>query len=424
MSEDVTFSVTELGEEEAAIAKALAASLLEEALIDTQQKQEESTAARVLEDVGDPVEENGSAGGLCLALSGFYDFKRFSYVEHLQPLEILERIKAHKQKLVEMEASGVAYKLPMTLRSDKNSLFFKDQIRLGKKTKHTAYKRSPKKYARIWAVMNFLSELLQAQQKVTQRELFYCMADSFENQRQLNDTIQEVVALLNVPRSSLGITTTPRGSIVGCVRLKIDGKWIDCTRVGAMGTFIPGDLELIQEVDTNARFVVVVEKDSVFQRLAEDKIYNIVPCALITAKGIPDLATRALLRRLQQANIPLLGLVDWDVGGFRVLQTYKYGSVNMGLESFHYTVDMKLLGLSIADIETLSFPEWCKLPLTNVDIRAIDLLLSAEVLTVYKEELQAMKDKGFKLEIEALNSFGLSFLCEYVVKKMIQRRYY
>ncbi|KAL6051053.1 hypothetical protein QOT17_019419 [Balamuthia mandrillaris] len=257
-----------------------------------------------------------------------------------------------------------------------------------------------------------------------QSVVFYCMADSFENQRQLNDTIQEVVALLNVPRSSLGITTTPRGSIVGCVRLKIDDKWIDCTRVGTMGTCIPGDLELIQEVDTNARFVVVVEKDSVFQRLAEDKIYNIVPCALITAKGIPDLATRALLRRLQQANIPLLGLVDWDVGGFRVLQTYKYGSVNMGLESFHYTVDLKLLGLSIADIETLSFPEWCKLPLTNVDIRAIDLLLSSEVLTVYKEELQAMKDKGFKLEIEALNSFGLSFLCEYVVKKMIQRHYY
>jgi meiotic recombination protein SPO11 len=41
----------------------------------------------------------------------------------------------------------------------------------------------------------------------------------------------------------------------------------------------------------------VVEKDAIFQRLSEDRLADRLPMVLVTAKGMPDLATRAFLCR-------------------------------------------------------------------------------------------------------------------------------
>jgi DNA topoisomerase VI subunit A len=46
-----------------------------------------------------------------------------------------------------------------------------------------------------------------------------------------------------------------------------------------------------------ARYILVVEKDAVFQRLVEDRLHERLPLVLVTAKGNPDLATRAFLCR-------------------------------------------------------------------------------------------------------------------------------
>ena len=43
-----------------------------------------------------------------------------------------------------------------------------------------------------------------------------------------------------------------------------------------------------------ARFILVIEKDAIFQRLTEDRLAERVPCVLVTAKGQPDLATRCV----------------------------------------------------------------------------------------------------------------------------------
>jgi meiotic recombination protein SPO11 len=45
-------------------------------------------------------------------------------------------------------------------------------------------------------------------------------------------------------------------------------------------------------VRSDALFILLVEKDAAFMRLAEDRFYNTHPCIIITAKGQPDVATR------------------------------------------------------------------------------------------------------------------------------------
>jgi len=68
--------------------------------------------------------------------------------------------------------------------------------------------------------------------------------------------------------------------------------------------------------------VVVVEKDSVFTKLVQERVFDQLPCVLVTAKGFPDLATRVFLKRLQQ-SFPRITLLALVVSGGR-------GSVHTG----------------------------------------------------------------------------------------------
>lgn len=48
----------------------------------------------------------------------------------------------------------------------------------------------------------------------------------------------------------------------------------------------------VTDIQSNAQFILLVEKDAAFMRLAEDRFYNTYPCIILTAKGQPDVATR------------------------------------------------------------------------------------------------------------------------------------
>ena len=41
----------------------------------------------------------------------------------------------------------------------------------------------------------------------------------------------------------------------------------------------------MDSIQSDALFILLVEKDAAFMRLAEDRFYNTYPCIIITAKG-------------------------------------------------------------------------------------------------------------------------------------------
>jgi meiotic recombination protein SPO11 len=102
--------------------------------------------------------------------------------------------------------------------------------------------------------------------------------------------------------------------------LEDSGSWLNLAGIGRDGRPIHGDLSDLKRPirAPNARFVLVVEKEGIFQELSDAKIFNQIPCILITAHGIPDVATRALVSRLcAELHIPAIGLVDWNPGGLQ-----------------------------------------------------------------------------------------------------------
>jgi DNA topoisomerase VI subunit A len=115
--------------------------------------------------------------------------------------------------------------------------------------------------------------------------------------------------------------------VVGRLTFREDGDLIDCRRMGVGGKAIPPNIDKVTELRSDALFVLLVEKDAAFMRLAEDRFYNTFPCIIITAKGQPDVATRLFLKKLKHAlRIPVLALVDSDPYGLKILAVYMKGA--------------------------------------------------------------------------------------------------
>jgi hypothetical protein len=51
-------------------------------------------------------------------------------------------------------------------------------------------------------------------------------------------------------------------------------------------------VDRVTDIRSDALFILLVEKDAAFMRLAEDRFYNAHPCIIMTAKGQPDVASR------------------------------------------------------------------------------------------------------------------------------------
>ena len=51
----------------------------------------------------------------------------------------------------------------------------------------------------------------------------------------------------------------------------------------------------VSDIASDALFILLVEKDAAFMRLAEDRFYNTYPCIILTAKGQPDVASRCFI---------------------------------------------------------------------------------------------------------------------------------
>ncbi|GFH08807.1 DNA topoisomerase 6 subunit A, partial [Haematococcus lacustris] len=171
-----------------------------------------------------------------------------------------------------------------------------------------------------------------------------------------------------------------KGVVVGRLQYLEDGDLIDCCRMGVGGKAIPPNVDKVTGMTSDAVFILLVEKDAAFMRLAEDRFYNTHPCIIITAKGQPDVATRLFLRRLRDTlNIPVLALMDADPYGLKILSVYMKGSHNMSYDSANLTTpDIKWLGVRPSDLDRFNIPEQCRLPMTDEDIKTGKKLLEEE----------------------------------------------
>jgi len=276
-------------------------------------------------------------------------------------------------------------------------------------------------------IMRLIHDLLSRDIHSTKRDVFYMDVNAFEKQTVSDSLLEDLSAMLQVTRTSLNISASSKGIVVGRISFKEKGDFIDCRAIGA-GKAISPNIDDIEDLDTDAEMVLVIEKDAVFNRLSEDHFYDYVPSILITAKGQPDVATRQFLKKINdELNLPIFSLMDADPYGFEIMRVYSVGSKALSFESSHLAVpNIKWLGLLPSDLSQESgfdIPQSTLLKMTSKDVHRSKLMLEEEFVKRkprWKEQLQILISSGYKAEIQALNARDPQYITNFYLPQKIE----
>jgi len=277
---------------------------------------------------------------------------------------------------------------------------------------------------RLMKLIEKVHELLGKDIHATKREIYYTDVDLFEDQKYSDKSIEDLAAMLKVIRNSTHIVASAKGSCIGRLKIRDSGDEIDLERLGTGGWAISPFLDRIEIKESDADFILVVEKDAALIRLSEAKWWEEYPCIILTGKGSADIATRSFLRILvKELNLPAFCLVDSDPYGHYIYSVYLRGSKRLSYESpFLATPRLHLIGVLSRDLDEYNIPDNCRLKMSKADITRTQQMLKEPFVQKnlnWVEDLELMLSKKKKAEIQALATHGFEYLTEtYLPTKM------
>ncbi|KAF9268643.1 DNA topoisomerase IV, alpha subunit [Marasmius fiardii PR-910] len=245
----------------------------------------------------------------------------------------------------------------------------------------------------------------------TKRDMYYRDVPLFKNQRVVDNLVDDIAASLDLERSDLNIRATTKGIFCGSgLTINLIGDEM-ITGSDSEPTLIPvgDDIETFS-VDDDVEWVLVVEKDAVFQTLCHHRLTALTPGKgiMITGKGYPDLATRQLVKTLSDClpkRIPVMAFVDGDAFGIDILSVYKYGSQAMSHENDKLAASrLKWLGLWSTELSKLGIDKDALIPITPHDEKKALSLLRNKMPAKWRRELNHMLHNRRKAEIEVLTT--------------------
>jgi DNA topoisomerase-6 subunit A len=367
----------------------------------------------------------------------------------LRPLETFDSAeKKLKQIFIGLSDDIVDQKPPVMripLRTASNTVFDekRNMLTLGERV-------GERKFNEIGGVRSFMQtcllaraihEALKHNDHPTIRDLYYYTlhtiegteVETFNNQDESNTVFQDIEVMTGLLREQMGVVAESRGAMVGKVVLESKGNKIDCSKFGIGAFNIPSLCDQIPILDVDADYVLVVEKDAIFQRLNDYEFWNKNKCLLITGKGQADRATRRMVRRLNEEwELPIYVLTDADPFGWYIYSTYRAGSISLSYESFRLACpEAKFLGMTMTDLEKYEIPKDHLIKANDIDIkRAKELLVSDEATGQprypwfhnskrWRQEIKLFLNRRVKAEIESKSSKGFRFLSDVYLPEKI-----
>ncbi|BCU68360.1 DNA topoisomerase VI subunit A [Sulfolobales archaeon HS-7] len=261
--------------------------------------------------------------------------------------------------------------------------------------------------------------------------------NTWDEQKESDSVIIDIEVLTSLLREEMLILSKEKGKVVGEMRVRSGNDVIDLSKMGHGAYSIEPTPDLIEFLDVNAEFVLVVEKDAVFQQLHRAGFWKQYKCILVTSAGQPDRATRRFVRRLhEEIKLPVYILTDADPYGWYIYSVFRIGSISLSYESERLaTPNAKFLGVSMSDIfgSASKKPYLSEAERQNFIIKAkdFDIKRANEIKNYpwfktknWEKEIQDFLNRKAKLEIEAMASKGLKFLAyQYIPDKINNRDY-
>jgi DNA topoisomerase-6 subunit A len=286
-----------------------------------------------------------------------------------------------------------------------------------------------KAYMRTMLVASGCKKLLIQGKTTSLRGLFYMLKhtiegtkeNTFDDQAECDTIIEDTEVLLNAIREELHLYAKAAGNMVGNITIVDRGDTIDCSRMGSGGYGIPSIVESdVIQLDVKkceAKFVLHVEKDTVWQRFNEDRFWKKHNCILTHGGGQPPRGVRRLLHRLNyELKLPVYCLLDNDPWGYYIYSVIKQGSINLAFESQRMAVpDARYIGLRSKDFERCQLADDVKLALNETDRKRARQIAEYPWFAKkrdWQREIEKMLKNDFKLEVESLTSKDISYVTE------------
>jgi len=252
--------------------------------------------------------------------------------------------------------------------------------------------------------------------------------ETFDTQDECDPVIEDMEVAIDAMREELHLYAKNAGAMVGPITLVDSGDEIDCSRMGSGGYSIPSivESEIVQFKKHSAKFVLHVEKDTVWRRFNEDKFWKKHNCILTHGGGQPPRGVRRMLNRLHnELKLPVYCLLDNDPWGYYIYSVIKQGSINLAYESRRMAIpEARFLGLRSDDYARCQLSPSVQIKLNEQDIKRAKQIAQYpwfEHKKPWQKEIELMLRNGFKLEVEALISKDISYVTEeYVPARLNQ----
>lgn len=377
-------------------------------------------------------------------------------VDYKQRIEAARKLYEVFSKLIDQIKKGENPTLVFPKRTLSNTIYDPDQklLLLGSEMQRRRFLdvNEAKKFMQTLLMAKIIYDTLISNEYPTIRDLYYRGKHSivyrdlsgrrreentWDEQKESDAVIRDIEVLTGLLRENMLILSKEKGKLVGKIKLRSGGDIIDASKMGHGAYALEPTPDLIEILDVDADFVLVVEKDAVFQQLHRYRFWEKYRAILITSAGQPDRATRRFVRRLnEELNLPVYILTDADPYGWYIYSVFKIGSITLSYESEKLaTPKAKFLGVSMTDIfgersrRKLVKPPYLGpnerrnyiIKATQQDIKRAKELLKYKWFQArkWKKEILMFLNKKVKLEIEALASKSIKFLADkYIIEKI------
>lgn len=280
-------------------------------------------------------------------------------------------------------------------------------------------------------------DLLDKNDIAGKREIYYNSKSwgecRFDEQPESDTLLDDMEAMLGVNREQIGYIPEERGGDVAGPLTVIDQNpstgeivKINCGKLGTGAWSIPSRVEHLK-FESNAKFILVIETSSLFQRLVHHQYYEKAKCILISMSGVPTRACRRFIRRLaDDQKLPVLVFTDGDPYGYcNIYRTLKVGSGQAAHINRYFCVPQAhYLGVTPQDIIDFGLQDATH-PLEDVDIkRAKDAMKNDPFIKHHKEwqdALNQMLKMGVRVEQQAFAKHGLNYVLDTYLPEKLKR---
>ena len=334
---------------------------------------------------------------------------------------------------------GEAPTMTLPVRT-KTNIAFDEKLgvyKYGKKrsTRDATSLGSAKQLLRALHVVEFVEEMIDAGKSSTLREMYYISEawglGKFGSQNESNNLAEDLEVVTKCLREDFKLRPEEDGArMIGNLTLRERnrrGEWMRINArddVGDSGYGVPYNVELekIELLEHDIKFIMAIETGGMFDRLIENGFDEDFNCGLLHLKGQPARSTRRILKRMSEEwDLPVVVFLDGDPWSFRIFASIAYGAIKTAhISEYLATPSATYLGITADDIMAYDLPND---DLSPRDVEALKAELSDPRFADpwWQEQINMMLELGKKAEQQSLAKYGLDFVTDtYLPEKLAE----